>query len=83
MPLEQELAFYRDHLPELLSHNKGQLVVIKGDRILGTYTTIQEAFEAGVKEWGTESFLIMPVADNEPVANFPALQVGLLYAHPQ
>ncbi len=79
MALEKELAYFKRQLPELLKHYKGQQAVIKGERLLGTYTTVQEAFEAAVKELGNEEFLIREVSEVEQIVNFPALSAGLLH----
>ncbi len=81
MALERELAYFESQLPELLKHNKGQFAVIKDETLLGTYTTFDEAFDAGVREWGTAPFLIREITEDQPKADFPALTVGLLYAH--
>jgi hypothetical protein len=81
MALEQELTYFQQHLPEWLSVYPGQFAVIKGDQLLGTFTTFDEAFAAGVKAYGTEPFLIRQVAETAPVAYNPALSVGALYAH--
>ncbi len=77
MALERELAYFEGQLLELLKHNKGQFAVIKDETLLGTYTTFNEAFEAGVNEWGTAPFLIREVTDKPPRADFPDLTLGL------
>ena len=83
MALEQELAYFNRELSELLKHYRGQYAVIKAERLLGTYTTFDEAFSAGVTEWGNAPFLIRPVIEEEQVADFPALAAGMLHADPQ
>lgn len=82
MALEQELAFFERHLSDWLPIYRGQFVVIKGDELLGSFTTLDEAFDAGVRKYGTESFLIREVAPSAPAVYNPALTVGALYAHP-
>lgn len=81
MALETELEYFKSKLPELLKHYDGQYALIKGNKLLGTYTTFQEAYNAGVQELGNEEFLIRQVSESEPMANFPALSVGQLHAH--
>ena len=81
MALEAESAYFKRELPELLRHHKDQYAVIKGETLLGAYTTFEEAFTAGVSKWGNASFLIRVVNDEEPVADFPALSVGLISAN--
>lgn len=82
MVLEKELETFERRLPELLEHNKGQFAVLKGGLLLGTFTTFDEAFEAGVDQWGNKEFLIREVTAVPAVAQFPALAIGHLYAHP-
>ncbi len=82
MTLEAELAFYQEHLPELLEHHRGQYAVIRATVLLGTYTTALEAFSAGIKAWGNQPFLIRKVSEKAVVASSPAFTLGLLHAHP-
>ena len=80
MPLEQELQYYSAHKIELLEHHQGQFALIKGDALLGTYTTLEEAFDAGVKALGNQPFLIKQVLETDEVIQYPALAVGMLHA---
>ena len=82
MIFETELAYFESIKEELLRHNAGQFAVIKGDRLLGTYTTDREAFQAGVKEFQLEQFLLKHVVETEEVIQYPALAVGAIRAHP-
>jgi len=81
MALEQELEFYRSQRQVLLQTHKGQFAVIKGTKLLGTYATFEEAFNAGVAAVGTEPFLIQQILEQEEVMQNPALSVGMIYAH--
>ncbi len=83
MPLEKELAYFAAHREELLAAHEGQFVLIHGDQLAGTYTTDREAYEAGLKLFGNEPFLIRSVQREEAeVAHYPALVLGVLHAHP-
>ena len=82
MIFETELAYFESIKEELLRHNSGQFAVIRGDRLLGTYTTDHEAFEAGVREFRLEPFLLKPIVEEEQVVQYPALAVGAIHAHP-
>jgi hypothetical protein len=82
MTLETELTYFESIKEELLRHNAGQFAVIKGDRLLGTYTTDREAFQAGVKEFRLEPFLLKHVVETEEVIQYPALAVGAVHARP-
>ena len=74
---EKELEYYQVHRDELLKHYENQFVVIKDDRLLGSFTTDREAYEAGLKEYGNVPFLIRRVAKEEEIVRFPALALGL------
>ena len=80
--LDKELAFYGEQKDELLKHHFGQYVLIKGREIVGTFTKFEEAYEQGVKRFGTVPMLIKQVVSEEPVQKFPALTHGLIRAHP-
>jgi hypothetical protein len=64
-----------------LDHYSGQFALIKGDELGGTFTTFNEAFEAGIARYGNVSFLIKPVVADETPVQAPALFVGMLSAH--
>ena len=78
--LERELAFFESERDSLLRHHRGQFALIKGEELLGTFTTFQQAFEAGVAAIGNSEMLIQQVHDEEEIAQFPALSVGVISA---
>jgi hypothetical protein len=82
MALEQEQAFFQQRKEDLLLHYAGQFALIKGETLAGTYTTFNEAFDAGVARFGNVPFLIKPVVRDEDEAQIPALFVGMVSAHP-
>ena len=81
MALEREIEYFKSQKQELLRHYKGQLVLIKGEELSGTFTTHHEAFVAGVKRFGNVPFLIQPVLEEDEVVQLPALSIGVLSAH--
>lgn len=83
MVLERELEFYRSQKQALLQTHKGQFALIKGEKLLGAYTTFEEAFNAGVAAVGTEPFLIKEVTEQDEIIQNPTLAIGMIYAHPQ
>lgn len=83
MALEQELEFYQSQKQALLQTHKGQFALIKGEKLLGAYTTFEEAFNAGVAAVGTEPFLIKEVTEQDERMQNPTLAIGMIYAHPQ
>lgn len=81
MELEKELKFYRSQYKELLSHYENQFILIKGDKLLGSFTTDLEAYEAGLEQVGNKPFLIKQVAKGNDVERAPTLVLGLLNAN--
>lgn len=82
MVLDQELACFKRHRTEWLMHHKGQFALIKGDELLGTFTTGQDALLAGIKRLGNVPFLVKPIIEREEPVQFPALVVNVISAHP-
>ena len=56
------------------------LVIIKGDRLLGSFTKYSEAYEADLEQLGNQPFLIKHVVKGEDIDRAPALVLGLLNA---
>ena len=81
MALEREIEYFKSQKEEWLRYYKGQIVLIKGEELVGTFTTQHEAFVAGVKRFGNVPFLIQAVLEQDEVAQLPALSVGVLSAH--
>ena len=79
--LERELKYFESHRAEFLERYENQYVVIKGTSLLGTYATFEEAFEAGVEEFGTDAFFIRQVREKDDVAQFPSLTANMLNAY--
>ncbi len=82
MALDEEIRYFEAHREELLEHYRGQFAVVKGECLLGTFTTFAEAFNSGVAELGNEPFLVKEVTEEDELAAFPALSVGIVSARP-
>ena len=81
MVLEAELKYYEEQKQELLAHHEGQFALIKGDQLVGVFSTEDEAFNVGVAKLGNVPFLIQSVQVNEEFIQQPALAVGMISAH--
>jgi hypothetical protein len=81
MALERELEYYEEKKLEWLEHYKGQFAVVKGRELLATFSSFEEAFEAGVNAVGNHPFLVKQINEGEEIAQFPALMVGVLSVH--
>ena len=80
MELEKELEFFKSQYKELISHYENQFVLIRGGKLLGSFTTDSEAYEAGLEQLGNKPFLIKQVVKGEDIDRAPALVLGLLNA---
>jgi hypothetical protein len=63
--LDKELKYFAQHKAEYLKVYKVTYVVIKNDKLLGNFTNQNEAYAAGIKEYGNVPFLIKLVTENE------------------
>ncbi len=79
--LTKELAYYNSHKSEYLKQYKNSFVVIKNQKFLGAFTTEAQAYEAGLKEFGNQPFLIKQVVEEEVIALHPALSAGVVHVN--
>lgn len=79
--LKEELQYFEHMKPELLKTHPGQYALIKGQTLAGTFTTFQEAYEAGISTFGNEPFLIKQIIEKEMPQKLPALTHSLLHAN--
>ena len=80
MALEREIAYFNSIKPKLLESQRGQFALVKGEELIGTFTKDQEAYEAGVKRFGKQAFLIKQILPEEPKETLPTLSAGLIRA---
>ena len=81
--LEREREFYAAHEAEWVAAHRGRFVVVKGDRLLGAFGSMEDALAAGAATFGLDSFLVRQLGQKQDEVNIPALTLGLLRAHPQ
>lgn len=67
--LNQEIATYNRHLPELLGQ-QGKFVLIKGAEVAGAFDSYQDALTAGYQRFKLDSFLVKQIAPAERVIYF-------------
>ena len=63
--LEKEFKYFNDHITELIKEFAGKYIVIKDDKILGSYPTTEEALKETLKEHKAGSFLLQFVSPNK------------------
>jgi hypothetical protein len=79
--LEKERKYFSEHLAELISQYSGKFVVVKGDELIGTFNTIEDALGEGARRFGLQPFLVRQVTTAEVTEiNIPALTLGILRA---
>lgn len=80
--LETERQYFERIKPDLLRQCPDKIAVIKGEELIGTFLTMEEALAAGASRFGLENFLVRRInAPTEPIL-IPALSLGILRAHP-
>ena len=78
--LVKELEYFNTHLDEWLDHSAGQYALVKDNKLLGTFSEFDDAFNQGVTELGITPFLIRKIVEKQLEPQSPALQLGLLNA---
>ena len=63
MELNTELKYYEAHKADLLKAYRGQVVLIRGETTVGVFSTEEEAYQAGIKQFGNLPFLITRVEE--------------------
>jgi hypothetical protein len=66
MQLEQELATYREKLPELLKH-EGRYVLIHRNDVIDTFSSYADALREGYRQYGLQPFLVKQIRRIEPI----------------
>jgi hypothetical protein len=61
MVIGEEIAYFEENRARLLSDHRGKFVLIKGPRLRGVYETVEEACEAGSRQFGDAPFLVAHV----------------------
>lgn len=72
--LAREMKAYQSKRRQLLEKNIGRWVIIKGDHVVGCYSTEEAAVAAGRKEG--PPFLAHQIVRREPVYQIPTFDVS-------
>lgn len=73
--LNKELAHFEKVKAKLLETQRGKYALIKGEELIGTFTTMEEAYREGIRSFGKEPFLIRPVVEAQEYQRIPALHI--------
>ena len=60
--LETEHRVFRQYRDELARQREGQFVLVKGDELVGIFSTFDEAYAQGVTQFGQQLFLVKRIA---------------------
>lgn len=60
MPLEKELAVFKQKLPEFRDQ-EGRFVLIHGDDVVDFFSSYEDAIKEGYQKFGLESFLVKQI----------------------
>jgi len=80
--LETERQFFEQNREGLLRQFPGKFIVVKEQRVLGPFESIEDALSGGAAEYGMTSFLVRRTDHVLEEASIPALMLGLLRADP-
>ena len=78
--LATEIAFYETQRAELVQNALGKFALIKGEELVGTFDTEENAYKEGVSRFGTAPFLIQQILPDDRIEDIPAHFLGLLNA---
>ena len=81
MPLETEIGYFESHKGEWLEHYRDKYALIKGQELIGTFDTMEEAYRVGIERFGNMPLLIRKVQPEEPLQHLPALTFGIIHAN--
>jgi hypothetical protein len=69
--LRREQAVYEAHLPGWLREHEADHVLIKGDDVVGFFSTRDEALAVGYARFGVVPLFVKQVAASEPIHHIP------------
>ena len=69
--LAQEYAVYESQREELEAAHTGEYVLIKGNEVVGTYNSLDDALRVAVKRFGRGPYLIEEIGLPVPESVFP------------
>ena len=67
MELERETRVYVAHLDEWRKAHLSEFVLIKGDEVIGVFSSLNEAFSIGTKRFGLDEFFVKQITPLDSV----------------
>ena len=65
--LHHEAAVFARHIEEWREAHLGQVVLVKGDDVIGFYSSLEQAFQEGTSRFGLEPFLVRQIVPTDVV----------------
>ena len=81
MALERELATFQAHFTEWLQLHPGKFALVVGEELIGVFDNANQAYEAGIQQFGNIPMLIRQLRPDDETTFLPALTLGLMYAN--
>jgi hypothetical protein len=78
--LKEEREFYEENRAAWLKDHASKFALVKGRQLVGFYESPDLAYQDGLTKLGNVPMLVIQVLPEQPVARFPALQLGLIGA---
>ncbi|MGA2275456.1 MAG: hypothetical protein ABSH00_18035 [Bryobacteraceae bacterium] len=78
--LDTERQYFQDHQEELLKAHPGRFVIIREQRVIGAFDTLEDALSVGAREFGLSPFLVRRTDERPSEVCIPALALGILRA---
>jgi len=78
--LERERKYFEAHRGELLEKYPGKYALIKNEKLIGTFDSLEDALSEGARLYGTDSFLVRKIEETDEKIYIPALTLGILRA---
>ncbi len=78
IPLEEERKFFISKKWDWMGRYEGKHLLIKGRELIDYFMTFEDAYKAGVRRFGFESFYIKKLVRFGRPESIPALELGLI-----
>jgi hypothetical protein len=74
--LKTEIETFAKSKNSLLAESKGKFVLIKGQNIVGTFVSYEDALSEGYKQFGNKPFLVKEINPVEEINYFTRLTIA-------
>jgi len=68
--LEKETKTFEKNLPELVKTDMGKFVLIKDEKVVGTFYAVQDALKAGYEKFKDQPFFVRQIVPVQQPLNF-------------